>query len=180
RAEPRRAIRALGTQRHSGADAAQLRGAGPGARFRLPHDRHADGQPHRRDGGGRGARPLARAFRRRRLMRLLQAMGGAQHGGAEAFFERLAVALQHAGVEQQILVRGEERAQRLAAAGVATERLAFGGMLDIVSPWRFRVIVRRFAPQVVLTWMTRATPLFPPGGFVPVAPPRGYYDLSFF
>ena len=37
--------------------------------------------------------------------RLLQAMAGARHGGAEIFFVRLAMALQRVGETQQVLVR---------------------------------------------------------------------------
>ena len=35
-------------------------------------------------------------------MKLFQAMAGAATGGAEAFFERLALAFQRAGVEQRV------------------------------------------------------------------------------
>jgi glycosyltransferase involved in cell wall biosynthesis len=110
-------------------------------------------------------------------MRLLQAMAGARHGGAEAFFERFAVAMQHAGQEQLVLVRHEERAERLAEAGVPTRTLPFGGKLDFVTPWRFRRIVRDWRPDVVLTWMSRATSVCPRGEFVHVARLGGYYDL---
>ena len=48
------------------------------------------------------------------MTRLLQAMAGAAHGGAEAFFERLAGALDRAGEEQAIVIRrNPERAARL-------------------------------------------------------------------
>ncbi|MCC6471610.1 MAG: glycosyltransferase, partial [Alphaproteobacteria bacterium] len=36
------------------------------------------------------------------MTRLFQAMAGAAQGGAEAFFERLALALGRAGVEQRV------------------------------------------------------------------------------
>ncbi|HAQ33544.1 MAG TPA: glycosyl transferase, partial [Rhodospirillaceae bacterium] len=39
------------------------------------------------------------------MTRVLQAMAGAQHGGAEAFFERLVPALHDAGLEQEVLIR---------------------------------------------------------------------------
>jgi hypothetical protein len=38
------------------------------------------------------------------MVRVLQAMAGATHGGAEAFFTRLVVALAHAGLEQRAAV----------------------------------------------------------------------------
>jgi glycosyltransferase involved in cell wall biosynthesis len=110
-------------------------------------------------------------------MRLLQAMAGARHGGAEAFFERFAAAMQRAGQEQLAVMRHEERAARLAASGVATRTLRFGGALDLLTPWRFRGICRDWRPDVVLTWMSRATSACPRGEFVHVARLGGYYDL---
>lgn len=110
-------------------------------------------------------------------MRLLQAMAGARHGGAEAFFERFAAAMQRAGTEQLAVVRHEERAARLAAAGVAVRTLRFGGALDLATRWRFGAILRAWRPDVVLTWMSRATSACPRGRFVHVARLGGYYDL---
>ncbi|MBX6367230.1 MAG: glycosyltransferase [Rhodospirillales bacterium] len=110
-------------------------------------------------------------------MRLLQAMAGARHGGAEAFFERFATALQRAGTEQLVVVRHEERAARLAAAGVPVRTLRFGGALDLATRWRFGAILRAWQPDVVLTWMSRATSACPRGRFVHVARLGGYYDL---
>lgn len=110
-------------------------------------------------------------------MRLLQAMAGARHGGAEAFFERFVLAMQRTGQEQLAVVRHEERAARLAAGGVPTRTLRFGGALDLLTPWRFRRICRDWHPDVVLTWMSRATKACPRGDFVHVARLGGYYDL---
>ena len=114
-------------------------------------------------------------------MKLLQAMAGARHGGAEAFFVRLAVALQRAGQAQRVLVRHEpERAAALRRAGIEFLELPFGGWLDLVTRYRFREAVARYRPQVVLTWMNRATALCPEGEFVHVARLGGYYDLKYY
>jgi len=50
-------------------------------------------------------------------MRLLQAIGGARHGGAEGFFLRLALALQRAGQDQLVLLRHAEHGAALRASG---------------------------------------------------------------
>lgn len=114
-------------------------------------------------------------------MRLLQAMAGARHGGAEAFFVRLAVALQRAGETQRVLIRRDvDRAAALRRGGVDPVQLTFGGFLDIVTPWRFRRAVAEFRPTVVLTWMSRATQACPHGEFVHVARLGGYYDLKYY
>ena len=115
------------------------------------------------------------------MTRLLQAMAGATHGGAEAFFERLAIALARAGEEQKIVIRHEdERAARLRAVGLDVEELAFGGAVDFSTKRRLGGIARGFRPQVVMTWMSRATRLCPRGDFVHVARLGGYYDLRYY
>jgi glycosyltransferase involved in cell wall biosynthesis len=113
--------------------------------------------------------------------RLLQAMAGAQHGGAETFFLRLAVALHRAGEPQRVLIRRDPaRAQTLRAAGVAVAELAFGGVFDLSTRLAFRREIARWRPNIVLTWMSRATRLCPRGDFVHVARLGGYYDLKYY
>lgn len=115
------------------------------------------------------------------MTRLLQAMAGARHGGAEAFFVRLAAALQRAGAEQRLVIRRDpERAAALRRAGVEPIELRFGGALDLATRWRFRRAVADYRPRVVLTWMNRATRACPRGDFVHVARLGGYYDLRYY
>jgi glycosyltransferase involved in cell wall biosynthesis len=114
-------------------------------------------------------------------MRLLQAMAGAPHGGAEAFFVRLAIGLQRAGQEQVALIRRDAaRAAALRGGGVEVLELPFGGRLDLATRLGFRRVVARYRPKVVLTWMNRATMLCPRGDFVHVARLGGYYDLKYY
>lgn len=113
--------------------------------------------------------------------RLLQAIAGARHGGAETFFLRLAAALERAGEDQRTLIRRDRpRAQILRAAGVAVAELGFGGPLDLASGRAFRRAVAAWRPDIVLTWMSRATRLCPRGDFVHVARLGGYYDLKYY
>jgi glycosyltransferase involved in cell wall biosynthesis len=115
------------------------------------------------------------------MTRILQAMAGAPHGGAEAFFERLSVALHHAGETQQLVIRREpSRAARLRAAGLPVEELAFCRAFDFLSARRFAATARTFEPRVVLTWMSRATIYCPRGDFVHAARLGGYYDLRYY
>lgn len=114
-------------------------------------------------------------------MRVLQAMAGARHGGAEAFFVRLCLALHRAGLEQRVLIRREpDRAATLRAGGVDPVELRFGGPLDLVTRRRFRAEAERFRPDVVLTWMSRATAACPRGEFVHAARLGGYYNLKYY
>ena len=114
-------------------------------------------------------------------MRVLQAMAGAQHGGAEAFFERLVLGLHRAGLEQCVIIRREPtRAGRLRQGGVEPVELHFAGALDIYTPYRIRREIQAFKPDVVVTWMSRATAMCPHGSFVHVGRLGGYYDLKYF
>ena len=113
--------------------------------------------------------------------RLLQAIAGTRHGGAETFFVRLATALNRAGETQRVLIRRDPaRSQILRAAGVGVAELAFGGPFDLTTRRAFRREIAVWRPDIVLTWMSRATRLCPSGDFVHVARLGGYYDLKYY
>ena len=114
-------------------------------------------------------------------MRLLQAMAGARHGGAEAFFVRLALALARDRVNQCIAIRRDrERASALRGAGLSPILLPFGGILDFRTRAGLRAAISGFRPDVVLTWMNRATRFCPGGRFVHAARLGGYYNLKYY
>jgi glycosyltransferase involved in cell wall biosynthesis len=116
--------------------------------------------------------------------RVLQAIAGAEVGGAEAFFERLAVAFAEAGVPQHCAIRtNAARRALLAAAGIAVTELPFGGFFDFMTKPRLKRCIGAFGPDIVLSWMSRATRFVPIGapadkGFVHLARLGGYYDLK--
>jgi glycosyltransferase involved in cell wall biosynthesis len=113
--------------------------------------------------------------------RLLQAIAGARHGGAEIFFLRLAAALQRAGELQRVLIRRDPaRVQSLRVAGVAVAEVTFGGAFDLPTRFAFRREISSWRPHIVLTWMSRATRLCPRGDFVHVARLGGYYDVKYY
>ena len=119
-------------------------------------------------------------------MRLLQAMAGAEHGGAEAFFVRLAVALERAGVEQRLVLRGyPERLATLRAAGIEPVTARFGGFFDFATRRCLRAEISSFRPDIVLTWMNRASAFCPTPAqvghdFVQAARLGGYYKLKYY
>lgn len=115
------------------------------------------------------------------MIRLLQAMAGADRGGAEGFFERLALALERAGIEQRVLIRhNPRRTNLLREGGVAVTELPFGGMLDLKTRQGFAKAVDAFKPGIVLTWMNRASRFCPKGKFIRVGRLGGYYDLKYY
>ncbi|MEQ9350512.1 MAG: glycosyltransferase, partial [Alphaproteobacteria bacterium] len=114
-------------------------------------------------------------------MRVLQAMAGARHGGAETAFSDTVLALARHGLSQQTLIRPwPERQAQMAAGGIATGTAPFGGLVDITTRRRFRRAVSDFRPTIVQTWMQRATRFCPPAeraGFVHLGWLGGYYGL---
>ncbi len=111
-------------------------------------------------------------------MRVAQVMAGAAHGGAELFFERLCAALRTSGDAVLPVIRHDTaRAVRLRAAGLQPVELGFGGAFDLRTTPRLGRVLRAFAPDVVVSWMNRATAQMPAGDWVHVGRLGGYYDL---
>jgi glycosyltransferase involved in cell wall biosynthesis len=114
-------------------------------------------------------------------MRVLQVMAGAEFGGAEAFFTRLVLALRRAGLHQRVVIRkNENRAATLRDGGIEPVELRFGGPLDIWTRMGLKREIDSFSPNVVLTWMNRATSMCPQGNFIHAARLGGYYDLKYY
>jgi glycosyltransferase involved in cell wall biosynthesis len=119
-------------------------------------------------------------------LRVMQAMAGSTHGGAEAFFERLVIALREAGVGQRVVIRSDAaRSARLRGAGFDPVELAFGGALDIATRWQLGRMLRQEKPPIVLSWMSRASAAIPPrwlngDATVRVGRLGGYYDLKYY
>ena len=118
-------------------------------------------------------------------MRLLQLMAGAAEGGAENFFKRLAIALQSSAIEQRLVIRPEPAGEKkIRDAGIELATARFGGRLDFVTSRIVKREIGLFRPDVVLTWMNRATAFCPRAGsggdFRHVGTPRGYYDPKYY
>jgi glycosyltransferase involved in cell wall biosynthesis len=91
-------------------------------------------------------------------MKIMQVMAGAEFGGAEEFFMRLTPALARAGVDQRVVIRKHDgRAERLRHAGIEPVELAFGGFLDISTTRKLVAEIEAFEPQIVMSWMNRAS-----------------------
>ena len=108
-------------------------------------------------------------------------MAGARIGGAELFFERLAVAFQQAGVPQQLCIKSyPERTARLEQAGIRLHHSIFSPVTGPLERWRFTQLARQAKADIVLSWMNRATRLAPRGRPVHVARLGGYYNLKYY
>jgi glycosyltransferase involved in cell wall biosynthesis len=112
-------------------------------------------------------------------------MAGAPHGGAEGFFERLALAQHRSGLDVLAVIRRDAaRGARLAQAGLAPVELGFGGPLDLLTGRRLRAALQAFRPQVVVAWMNRAARFCRAasrgGSWTLVGRLGGQYDLRYY
>ena len=114
-------------------------------------------------------------------MRVTQIIAGAEYGGAETFFVRLVIALHRTGVNQQVFIRHHpQRAEILRLNGLEPIEAKFGGALDFKTPRLLEREVKKFSPDIVLSWMNRASNMAPVGDFLRVGRLGGYYDLKYY
>lgn len=131
---------------------------------------------------------LLRLSQKLNRMKILQIMAGSARGGAETVFVDMCKALHEAGETIEIVTRPNDiRVPVLRSAGITVHTLHFGGYADIFTRWRLIKIIKAFQPDIVQTWMARATwktpgwdntmnvPWYPV-----VARLGGYYKLKYF
>jgi glycosyltransferase involved in cell wall biosynthesis len=117
--------------------------------------------------------------------RILQVIAGAEHGGAEAYFVRLCQALADAGIPQHIVMRPNAvRREALEGAGLPIAEAPFGGRLDRQTKKRLASEIAAFKPDIVMSYMSRASRFVPPcgrgGSYVTIGRLGGYYDLKYY
>lgn len=121
-------------------------------------------------------------------LKIMHIIGASQPGGAETFALRLLTALsKHKDVELLVAVRRGWLATRLRAAGVRVVEAPFGGMFDTLmsklgggTARRLRRIAGNYQPQLIQSWMNRATRFMPRGNWVRVARLGGFYNLKYY
>lgn len=121
-------------------------------------------------------------------MRVLQVMAGGEHGGAEMAFVDMCIAMHEAGVEVEVVTRANKtRMPLLQDAGLIVHTLPFGSGIDKFTPYMMTRIIKRFKPDIVQTWMSRAAQKVPNWTktktvkpYINVARLGGYYPLKHF
>ncbi len=114
-------------------------------------------------------------------LRVLQTLAGADKGGAERHFVRLAIALHRVGLQQHVVMRNHPKAvAQLRDAGLAVTLAPFGGTFDFSTKRLIRTVAAAFRPQIALSYMSRATRLTPRGPYLLTARLGGYYDLKYY
>lgn len=114
-------------------------------------------------------------------MSVLHLLGTAGEGGAETYFVDLVSALAEAGVAQSAALRANAgRQTALAAAGVPTRILRFGGPLDLLTTLLAGRFARRSGTRLALAWMNRAARHAPRGPWARIGRLGGYYNLKYY
>ncbi|WP_439135940.1 glycosyltransferase [Pseudomaricurvus sp.] len=115
-------------------------------------------------------------------LKVAQVLAGAPYGGAEKFYLRLAEALTNqSGISQKAFTRhSPEREQSFAQAGIPAEYFRFGHSLNLLDRHRYQKALEEFSPDVVLTWMNRASGLTPSGPYTLVCRLGHYYNLKYY
>ncbi|AFU99716.1 glycosyltransferase [Simiduia agarivorans] len=116
------------------------------------------------------------------MIRLAQVLAGGEQGGAENMFTRTAIGLQQTGsFDQRVYLRNHPaRLAALEAAGCSCRHFRFGSALHFLDRWQYQRDLRAFAPDVVLTWMNRASIATPAGDYKLVSRLGSYYDLKYY
>jgi glycosyltransferase involved in cell wall biosynthesis len=112
-------------------------------------------------------------------MSLVQTMGSAVNGGAEAYFVSLAGAFARAGLKQSAAIRAHAgREAALKSLGVPMRVLPFSKPFDFTTPGAIAELARERDARIILAWMNRAASLTPEGPWKRIGRLGGYYKLK--
>lgn len=116
-------------------------------------------------------------------IRTAQVLAGAAQGGAENFFVRMVAGLnEQPSLKVKAYIRDHEaRIKRLRDAGVETQGFRFGGKLSMIDRSHFVKALKKYEPEIVMTWMNRATSYTPHSpNYQLVARLGHYYKLKYY
>jgi glycosyltransferase involved in cell wall biosynthesis len=115
------------------------------------------------------------------MVRSIHVLGSHQLGGADWFFIRLVEALQRAGHPSVAVIRGDSPVRQQLSPQIEQLHLPMASKWDLYSRWRLTRLIRERQPDVVQSYMGRATRLTRlPGGSraLHVARLGGYYKID--
>ena len=116
-------------------------------------------------------------------IRVAQVLAGAEQGGAENFFVRLVSGLNERNeLNEKAFIRGHtHRVESLRNHGVDTLGFRFGSKLDFLGRWRYLRALNEFNPDIVMSWMGRASISTPASKkYVLVNRLGHYYNLKYY
>ncbi|MCG6861782.1 MAG: glycosyltransferase, partial [Chromatiaceae bacterium] len=111
----------------------------------------------------------------------LQMVGSKGLGGAERWFSRFGAALAERGAPAELAIRAGSELDRIDLPNLPLHRLPFRSVWDPISRGAVSRLIRRLDPDIVQTYMGRATRLtrLKPGARpIHIARLGGYYELQ--
>ncbi|MDX1696545.1 MAG: glycosyltransferase [Ketobacteraceae bacterium] len=114
-------------------------------------------------------------------MRLMQILLSQAEAGAETYFEKVAAAFANdSSIEQRLVIEAlDSRERRLQAANVAYDALPMGLLSrPLFYNSELKKAATRFKPDLIFTWVNRASKKCPPTDAVVVGRLGGYYDIN--
>ena len=111
----------------------------------------------------------------------IHVLGSHQLGGADRFFIRLVEALHRAGHPSLAVIRADSPVAQVFSPEIEQVHLPMASKWDLYSRWRLTRLIRQRQPDVVQTYMGRATRLtrLPAGSqALHVARLGGYYKID--
>lgn len=114
-------------------------------------------------------------------MRLMQILLSQSEAGAETYFEKVAAAFaSDPDITQRLVIEHlPSREARLNQAGVAFDALPMGRVSKpLLYDLKLKAAVRRFRPDLIVTWVNRASRKCPKTDAVVVGRLGGYYDIN--
>ncbi len=114
--------------------------------------------------------------------KVAQILAGAAQGGAENFYVRLVTGLQSSGRYAQLafLRNHEHRLRALKEGCVSARGFRFGNFLHFIDHQRYLNALNKCQPDIVMTWMNRASRATPAGKYKLVCRLGHYYDLKYY
>ena len=114
-------------------------------------------------------------------MRLMQILLSQSEAGAETYFEKVATAFaQDHSITQRLIIESQpSREHRLQSAGVDFRTLPMGKIgKALLYNYQLKRAVKAFNPDLIVTWVNRASRKCPPTSAVVVGRLGGYYDIN--
>ncbi len=115
-------------------------------------------------------------------IKVAQVLAGAAQGGAENFYVRLMQGLKRSGkIDQKGFLRSHQhRLDAISAAGIPVRGFRFGNSFHFMDHRRYLQALQEYQPDIVMTWMNRASISTPSGRYKLVCRLGHYYDLKYY
>ena len=114
-------------------------------------------------------------------LKILNILGGAKQGGAEKFFERLSLAIEKKkSINLKLIIReNEERFSFLKQQIKSIHQIKNFYFFNPLCHKKIDEIIKNFKPNIVLSWMNRASKILPKSkGWINIGRMGGYYKIK--